>query len=127
MAETITLPGRDPYQTRTVPEVHPATALGSTVHDPARHAENRQQYQFVLAKNTRLFHALGEILIAFNKNSIQTLVLKGPFLAEHVYGNIGLRPMSDLDILIHQSDSTSVQVILESKDILQANKAMILR
>jgi hypothetical protein len=54
--------------------------------------------------NTLRYDELSKILIAFNDAGIDVIVLKGAFLAETVYKNIGLRPMSDLDLLIKKGD-----------------------
>lgn len=55
-----------------------------------------------LARNMLLFNELGKILKVFKKAGIETVVLKGAFLAEEIYKNIGLRPMSDIDLLIKE-------------------------
>jgi hypothetical protein len=52
--------------------------------------------------NVLLYQALGEIMQAFNEARIPLVLLKGVALAKEVYGNIALRPMSDLDILVRQ-------------------------
>ena len=57
-------------------------------------------YYSNLARNMILYDELGKILKAFKKAGIDTIVLKGAFLAEEIYKNIGLRPMSDIDLLI---------------------------
>jgi len=56
------------------------------------------------AWNMRLFWHLGRILETFQAAGIQTIPLKGACLAEHVYGDISLRPMGDLDLLVGTGD-----------------------
>jgi hypothetical protein len=61
-------------------------------------------YYSNLARNMLLYDELNKILMAFTKAGIDTVVLKGAFLAEEIYKNIGLRPMSDIDLLIKEED-----------------------
>ena len=61
------------------------------------------------ARNTLLHYELSKILMAFNDVGIDVIVLKGAFLAETVYKNIGLRPMSDIDLLIKKGDLQKVK------------------
>ncbi len=63
-----------------------------------------KMYYSNLARNILLYDELSKILMAFQKAGIDTIVLKGAFLAEEIYKNIGLRPMSDIDLLIKEKD-----------------------
>ena len=47
---------------------------------------------------------LGEVLAAYNAAGIQTLVLKGAALSHLLYPEPGLRPMSDVDLLVKRSE-----------------------
>lgn len=49
-------------------------------------------------------HVLGDVLAATSAAGIQAVVLKGAALSHIVYPEPGLRPMSDLDILVSESD-----------------------
>ena len=64
----------------------------------------RQQYYENLARNMTLFQELKEILQGLSSRGIRVMVLKGAALAETVYKNLALRPMSDLDLLIRKQD-----------------------
>jgi hypothetical protein len=64
----------------------------------------KKMYYSNLARNMLLYSELSKILTAFKKADIDTIVLKGAFLAEEIYKNIGLRPMSDIDLLIKEKD-----------------------
>ncbi|MDP8239059.1 MAG: nucleotidyltransferase family protein [Candidatus Hatepunaea meridiana] len=66
--------------------------------------EMRRCIQDTLVKNSRRFYALKIALDSFNKNNIPVIVLKGAYLAEHVYGGLGMRPMCDVDILARKDD-----------------------
>ncbi|MGA9189827.1 MAG: nucleotidyltransferase family protein [Methanosarcina sp.] len=63
-----------------------------------------KMYYSNLARNMLLYDELSKILTAFKKAGIDTIVLKGAFLAEEIYKNIGLRPMSDIDLLVKEED-----------------------
>ena len=56
------------------------------------------------AKNLLLIADLGKILRATQAGGIPAIPLKGAFLAEAVYGDIALRPMADLDLLVKPAD-----------------------
>ena len=64
--------------------------------------ENRlhASYLACLSRNTLLLHEFAKILVLLKQNNIPVIVLKGAALAEDVYENVGLRPMSDIDILV---------------------------
>jgi hypothetical protein len=55
---------------------------------------------------------LSEILIAFRKEDIEVLVLKGAALANTVYHQPGLRPMRDSDLLVRKRDALRAQMKL---------------
>ena len=57
-------------------------------------------YTKTRAANEGLLEQLGSCLAAFNAARIPTMVLKGPALLQSVYADGGLRPMSDLDVLV---------------------------
>jgi hypothetical protein len=61
------------------------------------------------AWNTLRYDELSKILIAFNDVGIDVIVLKGAFLAETVYKNIGLRAFCDVDLLIKKGDLQKVK------------------
>jgi hypothetical protein len=52
---------------------------------------------------------LGEI---FQTHDVTALAYKGPALMEEVYGNVILRPLADLDILVHPKDAARARGIL---------------
>ena len=66
-------------------------------------------------RNLRLTARLLEILNLFNDINVPAVPFKGPVLAKSIYGDIGLRQFSDLDILIHPNDA------LKARNVLMAN------
>ena len=71
--------------------------------DPLRQSLTEAYYATV-AYNTLLFGALHTILQSYKSENLPVIVLKGAALALDLYHDIGLRPMSDIDLLIQQAD-----------------------
>lgn len=67
-------------------------------------------------RNTfQMLHLSGEmerVCRAFNENGICSIMLKGPVLAEYLYGDISLRTSKDLDILVSTDDIEKTEEIL---------------
>lgn len=57
---------------------------------------------------------LSGILLAFERQGVPVIVLKGPALAQALYRDPGLRPFTDLDLLIHRADLRQVLQVLSS-------------
>jgi hypothetical protein len=71
---------------------------------PELEQELRVWYLHNVARNMTQFSELGAVLKQLRASEIPVLVLKGAALAEVVYGNIGLRSMTDVDLLVRQED-----------------------
>jgi Uncharacterised nucleotidyltransferase len=67
----------------------------------------REMYVACAARNMALLHEAGIILKSFETAGVPVIPLKGAFLAEAVYGDIALRPMADLDLLVKSADLPS--------------------
>jgi hypothetical protein len=67
-------------------------------------AELRSRYIESAALNMRRWHELGAILRACRFNGLTVAPLKGACLAEAIYGDIALRPMADIDLLVRPED-----------------------
>ncbi len=66
--------------------------------------EMRRGFYASAACNMRLYRELQNILDIFNNKGINVILLKGAHLAEMVYDNVGLRGMSDVDLLVKKED-----------------------
>lgn len=71
---------------------------------PAVVNDLQSAYARTVASNLKLYHQLAQVLAAMQEAGIPTLLLKGAHLAQTVYGDIGLRTMSDLDLLVAEAD-----------------------
>ncbi|MDL1877778.1 nucleotidyltransferase family protein, partial [Cytophagia bacterium CHB2] len=64
------------------------------------------------AINGSLYRDLAEALTCLQASGIAVIILKGGYLARHVYDNIALRPMGDFDLLVKEAD------LLRANDLL---------
>ncbi len=62
--------------------------------------------------NLRLYGELSRLLSVLGSEGIPLILLKGAFLADAVYDNIGLREMSDIDVLAHPANLSRIAEIL---------------
>jgi hypothetical protein len=63
-------------------------------------------------ENTRLYYELSKVLKALQDGGISVIVLKGAALAELIFQNIALRPMSDIDLLVKGKDIWKIGKVL---------------
>lgn len=72
----------------------------------------RTAYHGNLARNMYLYAELKRILETFYDKGVKVIVLKGAALAKTVYGDIGLRQMSDVDLLVKKEDLPHAENIM---------------
>lgn len=70
-------------------------------------------YTWHLRHNTRTLRELARALDTLHREGIPTLLLKGAALGIAVYGNVGLRPMGDIDLLVRREDAARALALLE--------------
>lgn len=63
-----------------------------------------EQYQFNTQRVSRMQAELQAILALFSRQQLPVMPLKGSLVASQYYAEAGLRPMADLDLLIHPGD-----------------------
>lgn len=81
---------------------------------PAVEREKLQQsYYKSLSRGMVLINAFQRIVEAFREEGIEVVALKGILLSEWLYGDIGLRQFSDLDLLVLPADGRRCLKILE--------------
>lgn len=64
----------------------------------------QQQYRAGAARNVRLYFELENVLARLSESRVRVVLLKGAHLAKWVYGNIALRTMDDIDLMVGLSD-----------------------
>ncbi len=62
-------------------------------------------YRLTWYKNQMLFHTIAGLLRSFNDAGIESMVLKGAALTLLCYGDYGLRPMNDFDVLVRNEQA----------------------
>lgn len=69
-------------------------------------------YRATTLRNRVLFASLEEIAAACARRGVALIPLKGAALARRIYGNPGLRPMQDLDLLVKPADVEAAAALL---------------
>lgn len=64
----------------------------------------REAYRNFATMNTSLFFDALKVLKSLADNQLPVIALKGLSLAKNIYGDIALRPMSDMDLLVKEED-----------------------
>ena len=72
----------------------------------------RKHYQTNVARNLYVTNILLDIVDHFKRKGITSVPFKGPLLAQSLYGDVGLRVFSDLDILVWKHDAPNAIQIL---------------
>ncbi|HEX9037180.1 MAG TPA: nucleotidyltransferase family protein [Ktedonobacterales bacterium] len=81
---------------------------------PAIVARMRQRYGEVAIGGRRLEMALGRVLPLLERTQAPVIIVKGLPLARRLYGNIALRPVSDIDLMIRIEDGPTVAAALRA-------------
>lgn len=97
---------------RITPLLH-RTVTGLGIFPATLEQAGLQSYRSTSLRNLLLLHALTECLQQLAAAQVPVIILKGAALAEVIYGNIGLRPMGDIDLLVHPRDVATVRSTLE--------------
>jgi len=63
-------------------------------------------------RNIRLYRELHVVLAGQHGAGIPVIVLKGAYLAEAVYGDVAVRPMCDVDLMVRRADLPGAQETL---------------
>lgn len=72
----------------------------------------QQAYYRTFSRSTILYEHFRKIAEAFTSQDIQIIALKGVYLSERLYQDIGLRQFSDIDLLVKEDDASSCLAIL---------------
>lgn len=69
-------------------------------------------YSRISSANKAKFAKLRVILQQFHDNGIDCILLKGADLIPRLYGVLGVRPLGDADLLVHESDLPAIDHLL---------------
>lgn len=70
-------------------------------------------YRYAFYKNQLLFHQVHKIIQLLHEAGIQVMMLKGGALTLKYYGDYGVRPMGDIDILVGKNNVSAAMEILQ--------------
>jgi hypothetical protein len=90
------------------------------IPEAERH-ELDQAYYRTVASNHLLLRELDRVLAALVDARLPVVVLKGAALAASLYGDIGLRPMNDLDLWVDQNSLSKASRIIRTLGYQQLN------
>jgi len=96
----------------------------------------QQAYFRTFSRSTLLYEHFRKTVEVFNQNNIPVIALKGIYLSEYMYQDIGLRQFSDIDLLVKEEDGLRCLEILtglgympfdskESEFILKARSEIV--
>ncbi len=86
------------YRLRSLPLNLPAELLGRL----------KQQYRLNGQRNLILYQSLSKLLRRLQQKEVRVIPLKGAYLAEMVYPDLGLRSMVDVDLLAKEEDLAGI-------------------
>jgi hypothetical protein len=72
----------------------------------------RLAYFASAGKNVRLHRGLQPVLAGLRSAGIPVIALKGAYLADAVYGDVAVRPMSDVDLMVPRAEAARAQATL---------------
>jgi hypothetical protein len=78
-------------------------------------AELRRQVQVSIGFNIYMTKTLCQLLKLFEERDIPTIPFKGPTLAVTAYGDLNLRPFSDLDLWVSRRNYSKAKDVLASR------------
>ena len=70
-------------------------------------------YSRVSSANKRNLQKLKVVLARFHAQGIDCILLKGADLIPRLYGVLGVRPMADVDLLVHEQDLPAIDKIVK--------------
>jgi hypothetical protein len=76
-------------------------------------------YTQVSLINTRLLDEYELVGQAFHRQGIECILLKGADLLSRLYGMRGARPLSDVDLLVHEQDLPAIHRLLIETGFVQ--------
>lgn len=74
----------------------------------------KDSYYSCLSQNISGLRQLEEIVENFQKEKIEIILFKGLTLAELIYGDLGLRPCQDIDIMVRKEDFLKADKVLRN-------------
>jgi len=83
----------------------------------------QQAYYKTFSRSTILYEHFRRIATEFTSQNIPVIALKGIYLSEWLYQDIGMRQFSDIDLLVKESDASKCLSVLREMGYKPANTA----
>ena len=74
----------------------------------------QQAYYKTFSRSTMLYEQFRKVIEEFGKQNIRVIALKGIYLSEFLYRDIGLRQFSDIDLLVNKEDGEKCLSVLRT-------------
>ena len=87
-----------------------AGVLGYLEHQHIQHLQSA--YYLTVRFNLKLIHDLKEVLQQLNQKNIKVVLLQGIHLLQQIYTDIGLRPLTDIDLWVLPESRDAVDKVL---------------
>lgn len=81
-------------------------------------ADLRERFRLNAQRNLMLTQELLAVLKLFRNNNIPAIPFKGPMLARMAYGDIALRQIADVDVLVRKSELSAARNVLLEHEYL---------
>jgi hypothetical protein len=94
----------------------------STVIPPHVKAKLQQAYYITFSRSSLLYEQFNKVAKLFSENNIPVIALKGIYLSEWLYQDIGLRQFSDIDLFVHEEDGRKCISLLKEIGFRSAAK-----
>jgi len=83
---------------------------------PAQEQRLQSLYYLSVRNNLRLLHDLKEILQRLNRHATRVVLLQGMALLQQIYQDVGLRPLTDIDLWVLPEDRDKLAEALTDLD-----------
>lgn len=79
----------------------------------------RKAYYKTISRGSIMYAEFAKVVTIFQQNKINFIALKGIYLSEWLYRDIGLRQFSDIDLLVKEEDTTRAMQLLSGAGYFQ--------
>lgn len=82
----------------------------------------KNSYYSNIDRNTKLWKEFSSTLKSINDAGLKVILLRGIIFIEELYHNLGLRAMTDIDILIKENEIAKVKTVLLQSDYTESSE-----
>jgi len=112
----------DSIRLRVAPLLYSSISECAGIEIPKKVVAILEKYYYKnLGRNVLIYDTFKQIAEILNKEKIKAVALKGIVLAEHIYKNIALRQLSDIDLLVPVENINKCAELLFNQGFRQNN------